>query len=102
VAALSGWIALFLMAYVLAALFYVEMGTKRALTLASGRGDLRTEAQDVLGRSYRSRFLWLKRHRSLLPSEAQPIAAGVVTVELSCWIAVVILFVLYGLQFVAL
>jgi hypothetical protein len=102
VAALSGWIALFLMGYILAALFYVEAGTKRALKLTAAHGDLQSEAQNALGGGYRSRFLWLKRHRSRLPSEAQPIAVRVVNVELSCWVAIVILFVLYGMQFVAL
>jgi hypothetical protein len=102
VATLSGWIALLLMGYVFVALFYVAAGAKRALTLASTHGDLQSEAKNALGESYRARFLWLKRHRSQLPSEVQALAARVVTVELSCWVAVVVLFVIYGLQFVAL
>jgi hypothetical protein len=94
--------ALFLMGYVLVAQFYVEAGTKRALKLTAARGDLQSEAQNALGLGYRSRFLWLKRHQSRLPGEAQPIAVRVVNVELSCWIAIFILFMLYDLQFVAL
>lgn len=82
-------------------LFYVRIGTNRALTLASSRGDLQPEARDALAKSCRSRFLWIEQHRSRLPAEAQPIAARVVTVEFTCWAAVVMLFVLYGLQFVA-
>ena len=101
-AALSGWLPLLLMVYVLLALFYVQMETKRALTLASTRGELQSEARDILAKSYRSRFVWVKQHRSQLPSDAQPIAARVVIVELTCWAAVAILLVLYGLQFVAL
>jgi len=90
------------MAYVFLALFYVQLGTRRALALASTQGELQTEARDVLAKSYRSRFLWVKQHRSRLPSDAQSIAARIVTVDFSCWAAVVILFALYGLQFVAL
>lgn len=101
-ATISAWVSLFLMAYVFVALFYVQMGTKRALTLASAQGELQPEAREALGKSYRARFLWVKQHLSRLPSNAQPLAARVVTVELTCWVAVVILFALYGLQFVAL
>ena len=101
-AALSGWIALLLMAYVMVALFYVVAGSKRALTLASSVGNLQPEARNALGESYRARFLWLKRHQAQLPKEVQAIAARLVTVEFSCWVAVVVLFVIYGLQFVAL
>jgi hypothetical protein len=90
------------MGYILAALFYVEAGTKRALKLSATFGNLQNEAQAALGFGYRARFLWLKGHRARLPSEAQPIIGRVVNVELSCWVAIVILFVLYGLQFVAL
>lgn len=101
-AAISGWVSLLLMAYVFVALFYVQTGTKRALTLASAQGELQSQARDALAKSYRSRFLWVKQHQSQLPTDAQPIAARVVTVEFTCWVAVGILFVLYGLQFVAL
>jgi len=102
VATISAWVSLFLMAYVFVALFYVQMGTKRALTLASAQGELQPEAREALEKSYRARFLWVKRHQDRLPGNAQPIAARVVTVEFTCWVAVVMAFALYGLQFVAL
>ena len=100
-AALSEWIALFLMGYVVIALFYVAAGTKTALTLASTDGELQS-ARNALGQNYRARFLWLKRYRAQLPNEVQVIAGRAVAVEISCWAAMVVLFLIYGLQFVAL
>ena len=101
-AALTGWIGLLLIGYVIVALSYVSSGARRALTLASSQGALQSEAKSALGQSYRARFLWLKRHRAQLPTEVQAMASRVVTVELSSWVAMAVLFVIYGLQFVAL
>jgi hypothetical protein len=49
----------------------------------------------------RSRFVWLKNHRSDLPKEAQIIADRAIGVDLSCWFALGAVFVIYGLQFVS-
>ena len=101
-AQLSGWLGLMLMAYLIAALFYVDARSTRALTLASGIEPFASEAQSALSRGYRSRVLWVKRHRSELPMPVRGIAQRVAIADLSCWITLAVLFALYGLQFVAL
>jgi hypothetical protein len=99
---IGGWIGLFLIAYVTIALFYVEMGEKKVLKIASSSGELKTEASAVLRQNYRSRYLWMRKHRMQLPSEARDLAKRVVAVEYSCWAAMIVLFILYGLQNVSL
>lgn len=101
-AALIGWLSLLLVVYVFLAMHYVQMGTVRALKLASSQGEFQNEAREVLSKNYRSRFLWLKKHQPQLPSDVQPIAARVVTADLSCWVSVVMIFTLYGLHFISL
>jgi hypothetical protein len=99
---IGGWIGLFLIAYVSIALFYVEMGEKKVLKIASSSGELKTEASAVLRQNYRSRYLWMRKHRTQLPPEASSLAKRVVAVEYSCWAAMIVLFILYGLQHVSL
>lgn len=101
-ALLIGWLSLLLVVYFVLAMFYVQRVTLRALKLASSQGELQNEARVVLSKNYRSRFLWLKQHQPQLPSDAQPIAARVVTADFSCWVSVVMIFTLYGLRFVVL
>jgi len=96
-----GWIAFFLMAYFFIALFIVEKGAKKALTIASASGGVRVEAKAVLAQSSRARFLWVKRHAAQLPVEAHAIAKRAVAFEFSCWVTLVVLFIVYGLALVA-
>ena len=96
-----GWIALFLVAYFLVALFLTDGGAKRALGIAAAHGELKSEAKAVLARNHRTRVRWVKEHMAQLPAEARAIAGRVVIFDLSCWVAMVALLVLYGLQFFA-
>ena len=99
--AILGWAALILVAYVLIALFVIDGGAKRVLGIASATGELRSEASAVRAQSYRTRVRWVRRHMAQLPAEARAIAGRLVFVDISCWAAVVTLFVIYGLQFFA-
>jgi hypothetical protein len=101
-AVVLGWIGLLLIGYFFIALFCVERGSKRVLRVASGSGDLQSEARNTLGSSYWSRLVWIKKHKLQLPTEAQPLAQRVVTMELSARIALALLFITYGVHLVAL
>jgi hypothetical protein len=97
----SGWMGLVLLGYITVGLFYVAAASKKALLIAAQTGGLRAEAGRALAQPIRSRFLWLKNHRSDLPKEAQIIADRAIGVDLSCWFALGAVFVIYGLQFVS-
>ncbi len=96
-----GWVSLILMLYITIALFFVFGGTQKVLRIASAKGELQSDASSVLTQSPRTRFLWVKKHREQLPTEARELAARVVAIDLSCCIAVVMLLIIYGLQFIA-
>ncbi|OGT32911.1 MAG: hypothetical protein A2W28_01250 [Gammaproteobacteria bacterium RBG_16_51_14] len=99
---ITGWIALFLIVYISIALFYVAGGAKKVLKLTVSGGEFQVEASTVLRKSYRTRFLWVKKHKGVVPPEARNLAIRVVTVEYSCWASLFVLFILYGLNYVVL
>ena len=94
-AAVLGWVSLLLIAYLFAALFYVEQGSKRVLSLI---GPLSSQAP----RGNWRRLVWVKQHRSQLPTDIRALANRIVAFDLSARITVVVLFVLYGAHLVAL
>jgi hypothetical protein len=97
-AAVLGWTSLLLIAYVFVALFCIEYGAKRVVRAAVERGELSSGAP----RTYWTRLVWVKKHKAGLPMDAVPLANRVVAFDLSARVAVVILFVLYGIHLVAL
>ena len=92
------WISAVLFAYFFIALLFVEYGARRVVHEASERGELTSGAP----RSYWSRLVWVKEHRSKLPVQAQALAGRVVVFDLSARLAIVLLFALYGVYLVAL
>jgi len=97
-AAALGWASLALFGYFFIALFCIEYGAKRVVRAASERGELGSDAPST----YWTRLVWVKKHKRGLPPEARSLANRVVAFDLSARIAIVLLFVLYGIHVVAL
>jgi hypothetical protein len=95
-----GWVSLFIIGYIIAVLFYVHAGTNKVLKITAAGRELRSEATEILTRSNRARFLWVKQHRSEIPVEARKLAKRVTAADHTCWATLLILFIIYGLQFV--
>ena len=93
-----GWVSLLLIAYLFVALVYIEHGSRRVLSLTSAHGPLPSEAPG----GYLRRLVWVRQHKSQLPTDIRVLANRVVAFDLSARITVVVLFVLYGTHLVAL
>lgn len=96
----AGWLGLVLITYITVGVFFVASGSKRAVAVTSKDGPLQAEATSVLTQSYRKRFLWVKEHLQQLPASARAYGARAVLIDRSCWAAIIVLFLLYGSQFV--
>ena len=96
-----GWIALVLMAYVIAAIFVLSHDVKVVLGIASASSEFQSEAMEVLKKNHRARFMWVKHNWTRLPQEAHLFAKRAVAIDLSCWLTLLLTFILYALQFIA-
>ena len=96
-----GWIALVLMAYVIAAGFLLSHDVKAVLGIASASSEFQSEATDILKKSHRARFMWVKHNWSRLPLDAHSFAKRAVALDLSFWIALLLTFIIYAIQIIA-
>ena len=97
-AAALAWAGLVLIGYLFVAFFCIEYGSKRVVRAAAERGEIASNPP----KTYWSRLVWVKKHRTQLPAEARSLANRVVAFDLSARISAVVLLILYGIQGVAL